>query len=124
MACSIILPCDRNGWLKAKPTKQPKKHFGLLLPSVTIDTRYSEFSGNQLDLGDLINPAYAALNQITGQNRFPTNLSLTLPAKQETKLRLVQPILQPKALYGYRIRRNLKDAESAKLEAHSPRSGR
>lgn len=93
-----------------------KEAFGLLLPSLTIDTRYSEISGNQMDLGDLINPAYAALNQLTGQNRFPTNLSLKLPARQETKLRLVQPIIQPRALYGYRIRRNLREAESAKLE--------
>lgn len=93
-----------------------KEALGTMLPSVTVDTRYSEFSGNRLDLGDLINPAYAGLNQITGQNRFPTDLSFKIPYKQETKLRLIQPILQAKAFFGYRIRRDLRDAEAAQLE--------
>lgn len=94
-----------------------REAFGTMLPSLAIDTRYSDFSGNRLDFGELINPAYATLNQLTGQNRFPTDLSLKIPYRQETKLRLTQPILLPKAYFGYRIRRNLRDAESAKLEA-------
>src|ERR687891_743687 len=36
---------------------------GLFLPSVTLDARYSEMNGG-LNLGDLVNPAYQALNQI------------------------------------------------------------
>ena len=42
---------------------------GRLLPSLSLDARYSEQSGT-LDLGDFVNPAYAALNQLTGRNDF------------------------------------------------------
>ncbi len=92
---------------------------GYLLPSLTIDTRYSNFSGNPLDFGELINPVYSTLNQITGQNRFPTNFSLKLPNQQETKLRLIQPIFQPKAYYNLRLRSSLRNAEQARLSASS-----
>src|SRR5215207_3270340 len=66
----------------------------LRLPTVAFNTRRSETDGG-LDLGDLINPAYRALNQLTGTNAFPTNVGVTLPFAQETRLRLAQPIYQP-----------------------------
>ena len=94
-----------------------KEARGLLLPSLSVDTRYSDISGNSLDFGDLINPVYSTLNQITGQNRFPTDLSLKLPYKQETSLRLTEPIFQPRAVYNFRMRRDLRNAEQAQLEA-------
>lgn len=90
---------------------------GLLLPSLSIDTRYSDVSGSSLDFGDLINPVYSTLNQVTGQDRFPTDLSLKLPYKQETKIRLTQPIFQPKAIFNFRVRRDLQRAEQARLAA-------
>ena len=31
-----------------------------------------------LDLGEFVNPAYVALNQLTGSTRFPTDLEVTL----------------------------------------------
>ncbi|MBX9929670.1 MAG: TolC family protein [Gemmatimonadaceae bacterium] len=64
---------------------------GLLLPAVGVDARYSEFTG-VIDIGDAINPAYAALNQLLGQPRFPTNISQTLPFRQETRLRSSIPL--------------------------------
>ncbi len=100
-----------------KASASANEAFGLMLPSVSLDTRYSELSGNNLDFGDMINPVYATLNQLIGQNRFPTDLSLKLPMKQETKIRVTQPIFAPKAFYNYRIRRNLRDSERAAFEA-------
>src|SRR5919108_4523802 len=46
---------------------------GGFFPSLSLDSRYSEQSGT-LNLGDFVNPAYAALNQLNGSNRFPTDL--------------------------------------------------
>ena len=71
---------------------------GRFLPSVGVNARYSEYSG-VINIGDFINPAYDALNQLTGQQRFPTNISSTLPQRQETKLELVQPLFND-ALFG------------------------
>ncbi len=73
---------------------------GRLLPTVGLNARYSEFSG-VVNIGDFINPAYAALNQLIGESRFPTNVNATLPFRQETKLELTQPLFND-ALFGAR----------------------
>lgn len=86
---------------------------GRWLPSLTLNARYSERSGDILDLGDLINPAYRALNQITGSSQFPTDLSLKLPYRQETNLRLVQPLFSPEATAGISIAKSVRAGERA-----------
>lgn len=73
---------------------------GRFLPTVGLNARYSEFSG-VVNIGDFINPAYAALNQLIGESRFPTNVNATLPFRQETKLELTQPLFND-ALFGAR----------------------
>ena len=90
---------------------------GRFLPSVTANARASTLSGATPNLGALINPAYAALNQLLGQNAFPTNINLTLPQKQEATLRLAQPLFEPRVLEGYRIARSLRDATVADRDA-------
>ena len=90
---------------------------GRFLPSLTANARASHLSGATQNLGALINPAYAALNQLLGQAVFPTNLSLTLPQKQEATLRLAQPLFEPRVLVGYRIARSLRDASAAERDA-------
>jgi outer membrane protein TolC len=64
---------------------------GRWLPSIGLDARYSEQEGS-LNLGDVVNPAYAALNEMLGAERFPTDVDITLPYRHETRFRLVQPV--------------------------------
>ncbi len=61
-------------------------------PTLDADARYTHFLHGGLDLGELINPAYAALNQLTNSQSFPTDLELRLPLPLEAKLELRQPI--------------------------------
>ncbi len=77
---------------------QLRESRGRFLPSVGLNARYSEFSG-VINIGDFINPAYAALNQVIGEQRFPTNINATLPLRQETKLEFLQPLFND-ALFG------------------------
>lgn len=86
---------------------------GRWLPSVTLNARYSERSGNILDIGSLVNPAFGALNQLLGQDAFPTDVSLKQPYKQETTLRLTQPLFQPAVAAGVHITRAAREAERA-----------
>jgi len=65
------------------------------LPSLDLDVRYTRTFGNQIDLGALINPAYAALNQILGEDRFPTDIEGRLPLRLDARLRLTQPVFAP-----------------------------
>ena len=86
---------------------------GRFLPSVTANARASGLYGANPNLGALINPAYAALNQLLGQAAFPTNINLTLPQRQEATLRVAQPLFEPRVVEAYRIARSVRDAAVA-----------
>ena len=64
---------------------------GRRLPAVALNARYSEYTG-VLDVGEFINPAYRALNQLLGAPQFPTNVRATLPFRQETRLEAALPL--------------------------------
>ncbi len=85
---------------------------GVFLPSVTVDSRYSRLTGG-LNLGDLVNPVNGTLNQLTGTDRFPTDVDARLPFAQETRLRVAQPVFQPAAWQNHRLRRSLRDVQGA-----------
>lgn len=89
---------------------------GLYLPSVTFDARYSKMRGG-MNIGDFINPAYGALNEITGSDRFPTNVDARLPLAQETKVRIAQPLYQPGIRENHRLQRTLRDLQGHALDA-------
>ncbi len=90
---------------------------GSFMPTITLNARASELYGNVINLGNLINPAYATLNQLTGTSAFPTNLDIRLPLQRETKLELRQPLIQPKVLFNYQIKQHLRDATEAETDA-------
>lgn len=90
---------------------------GAFLPSATVNARYSAVSGRVVNLGELINPAFAALNQILGQPQFPTDIDLRLPLRQETTVRVAQPIFQPQVIAGYRAASAARDATEATRDA-------
>jgi outer membrane protein TolC len=112
---------------------------GRFLPSLTLDSRYSEQNG-MLNLGDFVNPAYAELNRLDGSNSFPTDLDVTLPRRHESRLRLVQPLFDASILAGHSFTRHTRDgqqlqrvavarrlaaeAQAAYLAVASSRSGR
>lgn len=87
------------------------------LPSATINARNSSVRGNQIDFGEFINPVFATLNQLTGTANFPTDVVLRLPLRQETSIRLAQPIFQPAAYAGYRAAGAAREAQSATRDA-------
>jgi len=93
-----------------------KEARGLFLPSVTLDTRYSEMQGG-LDLGDLVNPAYRALNELTGTAQFPTDIDGRFPFAAETRVRLVQPVFHAGIVSNYRVQSRLKDMAAAGVRA-------
>jgi outer membrane protein len=93
---------------------------GRFLPSLTLDSRYSEQNG-ALNLGDLINPAYRALNQLTGTDGFPTNVDLSLPFRHESRLRLLQPVFDASILAGHSFARHSRDGQRFERDATARR---
>lgn len=90
---------------------------GNFLPSATLNARYTDFSGSGVDFGAFINPVFATLNQLTGTNQFPTDVNVRLPLRQETALRLAQPVFQPAILHGYRAASAAHEAQRATHDA-------
>jgi outer membrane protein TolC len=87
------------------------------LPSVTFNARLSDRSGNVTDLGSLMNPAFGALNQLLGERAFPTDIALKLPSRQETSLRLTQPLVEPRIAAAWRIRSGARDVQRGAVQA-------
>ncbi len=87
---------------------------GLFLPSLGLDARYSRLGGVP-NVGDLVNPAYAALNQLTGTNSFPTDLDITFPQRHETRFRLVQPLFNEGIRASYAAARANRDGQRSQL---------
>lgn len=68
-------------------------------PVLDFDARYTRADGGrtlELPIGDLLNPVYATLNQLTGSGRFPSVQNQVIDfqrsREQETKLSLTQPL--------------------------------
>lgn len=88
----------------------------LFLPSANIDARYSALSG-VLDIGDFVNPAYRALNQLTGSNQFPTDLSVTQPYKQDMRVRVTQPLFDASILANHSLAQAQREVQRGRLGA-------
>jgi hypothetical protein len=98
---------------------------GLFLPTLDFDARYSRAGGGrtiEFPVGDLLNPVYGTLNQMTGSDRFPTldnvNTPFLRPQEHETKLRLVQPVVQPGLYYNYQIKSLETESQQAAVQTY------
>lgn len=85
---------------------------GRYLPTLAANARYSEVSG-VVNIGDFINPAYSALNQLVGEPRFPTNINATLPFKQESKVELTWSLYNAAIGAGHRAARAQRELVGA-----------
>ena len=69
------------------------------LPALDLGARYSRADGGRtidFPVGNLLNPVYASLNQLTGTTNFPSvanqSIHLLRPREQDTHLTLTQPL--------------------------------
>jgi outer membrane protein len=64
------------------------------IPTLGLTAQWVELEGGA-DVGRLVNPAFAALNQLLGTSAFPTDVSFTFPQRQDARVRLAAPLLDP-----------------------------
>jgi len=98
---------------------------GMFLPTLDLNARYSRAAGGrtiEFPVGDLLNPVYGTLNQVTGSDRFPTlqnvNTPFLRPREHETRLRLVQPVLQPGIYYNHQIKSLQAGGQQAAVQTY------
>ncbi len=93
--------------------------------SVTAEANYTLAAGGRkidFPIGDLLNPAYSALNQLTQSQNFPTleNQAINfLPNNfQETKASFAYPIFNPAARFNVDLKKSLeRTAEKGRATA-------
>lgn len=95
------------------------------MPVVSFDPSYILAAGGrrlEFPVGDLFNPAYAALNQLTQTNSFPTDLEnvdeqLTPNNFHDTRLYAAYPLFNPAIYYNLKAQEQLISVEQAKINA-------
>lgn len=100
---------------------------GMFFPSIGINARYSKAGGGrtfEIPVGDLVNPIYSGLNNIIGQQVYPTNLpneriNFLRETEHETKISLIQPIFQPRIFFNHKIKNNLVEIEQIEKDRYA-----
>ena len=98
---------------------------GLFYPDISFNARYSRAKGGRIiefPVGDMLNPVYSTLNQLTMSNLFSEisnqEFAFLRPKEHETKLRMVQPLLNSSIYYNKKIKENLVAVEKANMETY------
>lgn len=86
----------------------------LRLPTLSLEAMWVEQKGG-VDIGDLINPAFAALNEITATDRFPTDVSFRFPLKQDARARIALPVFDAAIPAAVAASSATRDAQAARL---------
>ncbi len=95
----------------------------LFFPSMSIQGNYFLADGGRtidLPLGDLLNPAYSTLNQLTQSNNFPQfeNQSILLNPNNfyDLKMRTTAPLINLEIEFNRRIKSNLVNIQKLEVE--------
>jgi outer membrane protein len=89
-------------------------HYNRSNPIISFNARYTVSEGGRVidfPIGDLLNPVYSSLNNLTSSIMFPIvenqQILFLRPAEQETKLRLIQPVFNSDIYFNSKIKKEL-----------------
>src|SRR5688572_32581076 len=102
-----------------------KEAKSLFLPSVEFNATYTiADGGRRIDFpaGDLLNPVYKTLNQMTGTNTFPQlqNQSILLNPNNfyDARIRTTYPILNAEIEYNRKIKKQQYDLQKIEISLY------
>ncbi|MGC9342784.1 MAG: TolC family protein [Bacteroidales bacterium] len=120
---NLALKQKESDWKEASLMLKEAK--GLFYPDLSLNARYSVADGGRtidFPVGDLLNPVYSTLNVLTSSNNFPSieneEFPFLRPTEHETKLRLVQPLLNTDIFYNRKIQENNLEIEYGDLKSY------
>lgn len=115
----------QQGFLLSKSMYALKEAKTLFLPNVNFSTIYTIADGGRtidVPLGDLLNPAYNTLNQLTGTNNLPPleNKSILLNPNNyyDAKFRTSMPLLNAEIIYNKRIKSQQVDFQKTEIDLY------
>lgn len=98
---------------------------GLFLPSVNLQSDYTYASGGRfisIPLGDLLNPVYSSLNQLTNGQRFPQlqNQKVLFNPNNyhDTRLVTTLPLINAEIYYNHAIKKEAITQQQAEIRAY------
>lgn len=98
---------------------------GLFYPSISFNARYTVSQGGRLidfPIGDLLNPVYSTLNELTHSALFPMvenqEFKFLRPTEHETKIRVTQPLFNPDIYYNSKIKKELSVSEETDVNQY------
>ncbi|MEO0899312.1 MAG: TolC family protein [Bacteroidota bacterium] len=118
------LALKRQDMSYEKSLQALKEAKGLFLPGVSFNASYTLANGGRaidFPIGDLLNPIYGTLNQLTESQSFPSDLPNEsiqfLPNNfHETKTVVSQPLFNTDIYYNYKAKTALTEVEKASKE--------
>lgn len=127
----ITIAFQQNKGLKQQEFDLDKSLYALkeaksmYLPTVSVLGAYTKSSGGRtidLPLGDLLNPVYQSLNQLSGKNTFPTiaNQSVNFNADNfyDAKVRTSLPLINAEIKYNKLIKQQLITNQQAAVNVY------
>ncbi len=97
----------------------------LFLPSVTAMGNYTKAGGGRtidFPIGDLLNPVYGTLNQLTASNKFPQleNASILLNPDNfyDLKVRTAMPLVNAEVYYNKKIKQQAISLQQASVNVY------
>jgi outer membrane protein TolC len=106
---------------------------GMYFPSIDIAARYTRAGGGReitIPIGDLVNPIYQTLNQLLITEGFPPAFPEDIPnetipfireKEHDTRIRLVQPLIQPAIWNNYDLKSDLNEIEELRTTIYKRR---
>lgn len=102
-----------------------KEARSLFYPTVSLNANYTKAEGGRtidIPIGDLLNPVYSTLNQITNSNSFPTlqNQSVLINPDNfyDAKIHTTMPLLNFEIIYNKRIKTQQTSLQTIELEIY------
>lgn len=131
-----FMPLIQKGWendqqLKSKTFDLKSAESALLeaknmyLPTAAFNTQYTLAAGGrsiEFPIGDIINPVYSTLNQLTGSNSFPQLENVSeqfLPNNfYDAKIRVSQPIYYPELALNKQLKEEAIVLKNLEIKAY------
>jgi outer membrane protein len=97
----------------------------MFFPDIYFNARYTWADGGrviELPVGDMLNPVYTSLNYLLQTDEFPQienqEFQFLRKHEHETKLSLIQPIIEPKIYFNHKISKEMVEVQSADAETY------
>jgi len=97
----------------------------MFFPDINFNARYTWADGGrviELPVGDMLNPVYSTLNMLLQTDDFPLidnqEFAFLREHEHETKISVIQPIIEPKIYFNHLISKELSQIQHADAETY------